>query len=241
MRQPLEDRIISISRAKYSTEYPASFMLVASMNPCPCGYYGHPKKKCVCNEYQRTHYMSKISGPLLDRIDLQIEVQPVDFDQLLCKPSAMPNLFEDCRGTANRSRRQMSSKAPGEPSAAIRQRVIAARMLQERRFKDEPGIHCNAQMTPSLLHKYAEPNAAGLEKLRDAMERMNMSARLRPHPQGRPHHRRPRSLRRRPRPPHHGSHRLPQPRPPKLPQQCIVVFCHLIVIKPNGEAQFVDN
>ena len=152
MRQPLEDRIISISRAKYSTEYPASFMLVASMNPCPCGYYGHPTQKCVCNEYQRTHYMSKISGPLLDRIDLQIEVQPVDFDQ-------------------------MSSKAPGEPSAAIRQRVIAARMLQERRFKDEPGIHCNAQMTPSLLHKYAEPNAAGLEKLKDAMERMNMSAR----------------------------------------------------------------
>jgi len=145
MRQPLEDRIISISRAKYSTEYPASFMLVASMNPCPCGYYGHPKKKCVCNEYQRTHYMSKISGPLLDRIDLQIEVQPVDFDQ-------------------------MSSKAPGEPSATIRQRVIAARMLQERRFKDEPGIHCNAQMTPSLLHKYAEPNAAGLEKHRSSFE-----------------------------------------------------------------------
>ena len=152
MRQPLEDRVITISRAKYSTEYPASFMLVASMNPCPCGYYGHPKKKCECNEYQRTHYMSKISGPLLDRIDLQIEVQPVDFDQ-------------------------MSSKAPGEPSAAIRQRVIAARALQERRFKDAPGIHCNAQMTPALLHKYAEPDAAGLEKLRDAMERMNMSAR----------------------------------------------------------------
>ena len=164
-------------------------MLVASMNPCPCGYYGHPKKKCVCNEYQRTHYMSKISGPLLDRIDLQIEVQPVDFDQ-------------------------MSSKAPGEPSAAIRQRVIAARMLQERRFKDEPGIHCNAQMTPSLLHKYAEPNAAGLEKLRDAMDRMNMSARAYDR-----HHRRPRRHRRRPRPPHHGSHRLPQPRPPHLPRQ----------------------
>ena len=96
--------------------------------------------------------MSKISGPLLDRIDLQIEVQPVDFDQ-------------------------MSSKAPGELSAAIRQRVIAARALQERRFKDEPGIYCNAQMTPLLLHKYAEPDAAGLEKLRDAMDRMNMSAR----------------------------------------------------------------
>ena len=192
MRQPLEDRIISISRAKYSTEYPASFMLVASMNPCPCGYYGHPKKKCVCNEYQRTHYMSKISGPLLDRIDLQIEVQPVDFDQ-------------------------MSSKAPGEPSAAIRQRVIAARMLQERRFKDEPGIHCNAQMTPSLLHKYAEPNAAGLEKLRDAMDRMNMSARA--YDRILKHHRRPRRHRRRPRPPHHGSHRLPQPRPPHLPRQ----------------------
>ena len=96
LRQPLEDRIISISRAKYSTEYPASFMLVASMNPCPCRYYGHPKKNCVCNEYQRTHYMSKISGPLLDRIDLQIEVQPVDFDQMLCKPSAILTLFEDC-------------------------------------------------------------------------------------------------------------------------------------------------
>ena len=156
MRQPLEDRIISISRAKYSTEYPASFMLVASMNPCPCGYYGHPKKKCVCNEYQRTHYMSKISGPLLDRIDLQIEVQPVDFDQ-------------------------MSSKAPGEPSAAIRQRVIAARMLQERRFKDDPGIHCNAQMTPSLLHKYAEPNKvartiADLEACADVLDHHIMEA-----------------------------------------------------------------
>ena len=195
MRQPLEDRVITISRAKYSTEYPASFMLVASMNPCPCGYYGHPTKKCVCNEYQRTHYMSKISGPLLDRIDLQIEVQPVDFDQLLCKPSAMPNSFEHCRGAANRSRRQMSSKAPGEPSAAIRQRVIAARMLQERRFKDEPGIHCNAQMTPSL------------------------------------HHRRPRRHRRRPRPPHHGSHRLPQPRPPHLPRHHVIINKELCLTK----------
>ena len=152
MRQPLEDRVISISRAKYATEYPASFMLVASMNPCPCGYYGHPKKQCVCTEYQRTHYMSKISGPLLDRIDLQIEVQPVDFDQI-------------------------SSKQPGEPSSSIRARVIAARDIQAQRFKDVKGVYCNAQMTPKLLHQYAEPDAAGLEKLRDAMERMNMSAR----------------------------------------------------------------
>ena len=144
--------MISISRARYTTEYPASFMLVASMNPCPCGYYGHPKKQCICTDYQRSHYMSKISGPLLDRIDLQIEVQPVDFDQ-------------------------MSSKAPGEPSAAIRERVIAARAIQAERFKGEKGIYCNAQMTPKLLHQYAEPDAAGLEKLKDAMERMNMSAR----------------------------------------------------------------
>ena len=201
MRQPLEDRIISISRAKYSTEYPASFMLVASMNPCPCGYYGHPKKKCVCNEYQRTHYMSKISGPLLDRIDLQIEVQPVDFDQ-------------------------MSSKAPGEPSAAIRQRVIAARMLQEHRFKDEPGIHCNAQMTPSLLHKYETEGRHGTHE--------HERPRLRPHPQSRPHHRRPRRHRRRPRPPHHGSHRLPQPRPPHLPRFKRIKFLNLrISIKRN--------
>ena len=152
MRQPLEDRVISISRAKYATEYPASFMLVASMNPCPCGYFGHPKKQCVCTDYQRINYMSKISGPLLDRIDLQIEVQPVDFDQ-------------------------MSSKSPGEPSSAIRARVIAARDIQAQRFKDVKGVYCNAQMTPKLLHQYAEPDAAGLEKLRDAMERMNMSAR----------------------------------------------------------------
>ena len=97
MRQPLEDRHISISRAKYSIDYPASFMLVASMNPCPCGYYGHPTKQCICTPHQRHNYMGKISGPLLDRIDLQVEVQPVNFDQ-------------------------MSSKAPGEPSAAIRER-----------------------------------------------------------------------------------------------------------------------
>ena len=152
LRQPLEDRHISIARAKYAIDYPASFMLVASMNPCPCGYYGHPTKPCVCSEYQRMQYMNKISGPLLDRIDIQVTVQPVNFEDL-------------------------ANKAPGEPSAAIRERVVAARRIQEARFRDVPGVHCNAQMTPTLLHRWAEPDAAGLEKLRDAMERMNMSAR----------------------------------------------------------------
>ena len=135
MRQPLEDRHISISRAKYSIDYPASFMLVASMNPCPCGYYGHPTKQCICTPHQRHNYMGKISGPLLDRIDLQVEVQPVNFEQ-------------------------MSSKQPGEPSAAIRERVIKARAIQSLRF-----------------HKYAEPDAEGMEKLREAITKMNMSAR----------------------------------------------------------------
>ena len=152
MRQPLEDRHITISRAKYSTDYPASFMLVASMNPCPCGYYGHPTKQCICTAHQRLHYLSKISGPLLDRIDLQIEVQPVNFDEL-------------------------ANKEPGEPSAAIRARVVQARAIQSLRFKDSPGVHCNAQMTTSMLHKWAEPDEEGMKLLRNAIERMNMSAR----------------------------------------------------------------
>ena len=152
MRQPLEDRQITISRAKYSTLYPASFMLVASMNPCPCGYYGHPSKPCVCSPYQRQHYLSKISGPLLDRIDLQIEVQPVNFDEL-------------------------ADKTPGESSESIRQRVIQARALQNMRFQNTPGIHCNAQMTTAMLHQWAEPDREGVELLRNAIERMNMSAR----------------------------------------------------------------
>ncbi len=152
MRQPLEDRQITISRAKYSTLYPASFMLVASMNPCPCGYYGHPSKPCVCSPYQRQHYLSKISGPLLDRIDLQIEVQPVNFNEL-------------------------ADKTPGESSESIRQRVIQARALQNMRFQNTPGIHCNAQMTTAMLHQWAEPDSEGLELLRNAIERMNMSAR----------------------------------------------------------------
>ena len=152
MRQPLEDRHISISRAKYSVDYPAGFMLVASMNPCPCGYYNHPTKKCICAPGAVQRYINRISGPLLDRIDLQIEVAPVEFDQ-------------------------MSSTVPAESSEAIRQRVIAARQIQTERYKDIKDVHCNAQMTSKLLHQYAEPDAEGLERLRDAMTRLNMSAR----------------------------------------------------------------
>lgn len=152
MRQPLEDRCISISRAKYSVEYPASFMMVASMNPCPCGYYGHPSKECICQAGARQKYMNRISGPLLDRIDIQIEVSPVEFDDI-------------------------SSTAPSESSAEIRARVEKAREIQTNRFKNVKGVHCNAQMTSSLLREYAQPDEKGLARLRDAMERMNMSAR----------------------------------------------------------------
>ena len=151
MRQPLEDRLIHISRAKYAVEYPASFMLVASMNPCPCGYYGHPKKPCICTPHQRQQYLAKISGPLLDRIDLQIEVQPVAVDEL-------------------------ASKQAGEPSAAIRARVVKARELQTQRFGATAGVHCNAQMTPSMIHQWAEPDAEGLRQLKHAIESMNMSS-----------------------------------------------------------------
>ena len=152
MRQPLEDRRITISRAKYSIEYPASFMLVASMNPCPCGYYTHPTKRCICQPGQVQRYLNKISGPLLDRIDIQIEVQPVQFDD-------------------------MSSTAPAESSSEIRRRVIAAREIQQERFKHDTGVHCNAQMNTRLIKKYAMPEAAGLARLKDAMERLSMSAR----------------------------------------------------------------
>lgn len=152
MRQPLEDRIISISRAKYSVEYPASFMMVASMNPCPCGYYGHPSKECICQAGARQRYMNKISGPLLDRIDIHIEVSPVEFDDI-------------------------SSTAPAESSASIRERVIKAREIQTERFKGIQGVHCNAQMSSALLRRYAQPDEKGLERLRDAMTRLNMSAR----------------------------------------------------------------
>ena len=152
LRQPLEDRKISISRAKYSVEYPCSFMLVASMNPCPCGYYGDPTHNCVCTPGQIQHYMNKISGPLLDRIDIHCEIQAVPFAQL-------------------------SQLNPGEPSANIRRRVIKARKIQEERFKPYKGIHCNAMMTEKMLHEFAEPDASSLDMLRKAMERLKLSAR----------------------------------------------------------------
>jgi len=152
LRQPLEDRKISISRAKYNVEYPCSFMLVASMNPCPCGYYGDPTHHCVCTPGQIQRYMNKISGPLLDRIDIHCEIQAVPFSEL-------------------------SQMQPGEPSATIRERVIAARKIQEERFKPFKGIHCNAMMTEKMLHEFAEPDAASMDMLRMAMERLKLSAR----------------------------------------------------------------
>ena len=160
LRQPLEDRNICISRAKYTVEYPASFMLVASMNPCPCGYYNHPTKACVCNPGQVQKYLNRISGPLLDRIDIHCEIQAVTFAQL-------------------------SQMKPGEPSAVIRERVIKARNIQTERFSSLPTgegggrgrIHCNAMMTERMLHEFAEPDAASLDMLRMAMERLKLSAR----------------------------------------------------------------
>ena len=152
MRQPLEDRRITISRAKYTIEYPCSFMFVASMNPCPCGYYGDPTHHCVCSPGQIQRYMNKISGPLLDRIDIQCEIAAIPFKDL-------------------------SQAQPGEPSAAIRERVIAARQIQAQRYAHIKGIHCTAQMTERMLHEYAEPDAASLEMLRMAMERLKLSAR----------------------------------------------------------------
>ena len=152
LRQPLEDRKITISRAKYNIEYPCSFMFVASMNPCPCGYYGDPSHHCVCTPGQIQRYMNRISGPLLDRIDIHCEISNVPFSEL-------------------------STMKAGEPSEKIRERVIKARQVQEARFKDFKGIHCNAQMTERMLHQFAEPDAASMDMLRIAMERLKLSAR----------------------------------------------------------------
>ena len=152
LRQPLEDRKITVSRIRCNVEYPASFMLVASMNPCPCGYYNHPTKPCVCNPGQVQRYLNRISGPLLDRIDIQIEIVPVPFEKI-------------------------SEKQQAESSASIRERVICARKMQEKRFANHPGVYCNAQMESRLLHLYAEPDEQGLNLLRNAMTRLNLSAR----------------------------------------------------------------
>ncbi|MCF2707676.1 MAG: YifB family Mg chelatase-like AAA ATPase [Bacteroides pyogenes] len=152
LRQPLEDRRITISRVKSTIDYPAGFMLVASMNPCPCGYYNHPAKECVCSPGQVQKYLNKISGPLLDRIDIQIEIVPVPFEKI-------------------------SDRRQAEPSAAIRERVIKARQMQEKRYASHPGIYCNAQMNSRLLATYARPDEKGLALLRNAMNKLNLSAR----------------------------------------------------------------
>jgi magnesium chelatase family protein len=152
MRQPLEDRKIAISRARFSIEYPASFMLVAAMNPCPCGYYNHPEKECSCPAGTVPKYLSRISGPLLDRIDIHIEIVPVPFEKL-------------------------SEETAAEASANIRERVIAARKIQEERFRDRKEVYCNAQMSSKDLRTYVQLDEAGSALLKTAMNRLNLSAR----------------------------------------------------------------
>lgn len=152
LRQPLEDRCISISRAKSKVKYPSSFMLVASMNPCPCGNYNNPLKECTCTENAVRNYMGKISGPLLDRIDIQCEIAPVPFEDL-------------------------SSHPKGEKSEVIKQRVIRAREIQNERFRDLPGIYTNAQMTPKMMQRFVHLTPGALRSLKAAMERFALSAR----------------------------------------------------------------
>ena len=152
MRQPLEDRQVTISRSRSSVEYPASFMLIASMNPCPCGFYNHPDKACICGPGIVQKYLSKISGPLLDRIDLHVEVTPVNFNDL-------------------------SSLRETEKSASIRVRVIKARELQDLRFVENPTLHCNAQMSPKMVRSICEINDAGRMLIKKAMEKLGLSAR----------------------------------------------------------------
>jgi magnesium chelatase family protein len=152
MRQPVEDRFVTISRAKFTVEYPASFMLVAAMNPCPCGYYNHPDKDCVCAPGVVQKYLNKISGPLLDRIDIHIEVTPVSYDEL-------------------------TDKKEYEKSDSIRKRVETAREVQEKRFEENEDIHCNAQMATRELKKICQIDSAGNQLLKTAMDRLNLSAR----------------------------------------------------------------
>ena len=152
LRQPLEDRVVTVSRARFSIDYPASFMLVASMNPCPCGFYNHPEKDCVCGAGIVQKYLNKISGPLLDRIDIHIEVTPVPF-------------------------RELSELRSSEKSEKIRERVIKAREIQENRYKDNQGIYCNAQINSRILREVCQIDNAGSLLLKTAMERLDLSAR----------------------------------------------------------------
>jgi magnesium chelatase family protein len=152
LRQPLEDRVVTISRAKASIEYPANFVLVASMNPCPCGNYNHPEKECVCGPGVVQKYLNKISGPLLDRIDLHVEVTPVKFDEL-------------------------SERRNGEPSEKVRERVIAAREVQTNRFKETPGVYNNAMMSSKQLHEICKIDQVSTHILKVAMEKLKLSAR----------------------------------------------------------------
>lgn len=152
MRQPMEERRVTISRAKIAVDFPASFMLIASMNPCPCGFYNHPDRECTCPPGTVQKYLNKISGPLLDRIDLHVEVTPVAFSEL-------------------------SAIKPQENSANIRDRVIKAREIQEERYKNSPGVYCNAQISSKVLKEVCVINQVGANLLKIAMERLNLSAR----------------------------------------------------------------
>ena len=152
MRQPMEERKVTISRAKVALDFPANFMLIASMNPCPCGYFNHPDKECTCPPGAVQKYLNKISGPLLDRIDLHVEVTPVAFSEL-------------------------STTKPGEDSATIRERVIKARKIQTERYKDEPGVYANAQMSSKILREICQIDKPGELLLKRAMEKLSLSAR----------------------------------------------------------------
>jgi len=152
LRQPLEERSISISRSRFSVEYPASFMFIAAMNPCPCGYYNHPKIECTCQQGAALKYLNKISGPLMDRIDLHVEVIPVEFKSL-------------------------SDNRKGEKSDVVRERVTKAREIQKERFKDYKGIYCNAQMTTKISNQFCKINEEGMTLLKNAMDKLGLSAR----------------------------------------------------------------
>jgi magnesium chelatase family protein len=152
LRQPMEDRIVTVSRAKNSTTYPANFMLVAAMNPCPCGYYNHPQTPCQCNPMQIQKYLHKISGPLFDRIDIQLEVIPVPYRDLRDQPRV-------------------------ETSSNMRERVIASRHLQDKRFTSANGVFCNSQMTPRQIRQHCKLNETSHQILKNAMEKLGLSAR----------------------------------------------------------------